>query len=350
MFLEVKKAECTALLDKLVHMVEMILDYSVRTLFQELDEGELTELIEEDLRCLLRYKKVHEAVEALFKLPYHERLHLCEAFTNDKEFQDHIRDGAYRFWSLTGKEAAVLRELCESLYMQVSSGFPGDGEAFSIGLLNRQFARGNGKLGNVCPVCVRELLFDYGEGQADHYFPRGKYPSLILHPANILPTCPECNGPRNKFKKDPIDRADAGKGELLTVFLPYLRAARPEVAFEVSEDSKREIRMKPGPKADAYTERRIENMERLYGLGKRWSRVLDHVYEDLMAELTAGCSRVKSEREWLCELRGLLRAHAGSTKDRPDFVKGIYCGWLQTKTDEELRELFPRPQKLPLGI
>lgn len=347
MFLEIKKAECTELLDELMRMVETILDYSVATLFQTLDERELAKLIREDFRYLLKQKKVRGAMEALFALPYHKRLALCGAFTNDREFQAHISDGEYKLCSLRKDEAEVLRALCESLYAQAGAGFPKEKERFSTRLLNRQFVSANGTLGNVCPVCVRELLFDCGEGEDDHYFPRKRYPTLILHPANILPTCPECNGPRYKFQKNPIDSADMGKGELLTVFLPYLRAARPEVAFEVSKDCRREIKIKPGPDADAYTQKRIENMERLYALGKRWSKVLDHVYEDLMAELTSRRRAAGSDREWLRELRGLLDAHAGSTKDRPDFVKGVYCAWLQTKSDSELLELLPRPARTP---
>ena len=35
-----------------------------------------------------------------------------------------------------------------------------------------------------------------------------------------------------------------------------------------------------------------------------------------------------------------MTANADSTKDRKDFIKGVYCGWLLEKSDAELEEMF----------
>ena len=70
----------------------------------------------------------------------------------------------------------------------------------------RRYAAAPDRLGRVCPVCVGEILFTQGEGENDHYFPRSKFPTLTLHPCNLLPICPNCNGPSFKHEKIPSRR------------------------------------------------------------------------------------------------------------------------------------------------
>ena len=108
----------------------------------------------------------------------------------------------------------------------------------------------------------KRTLFDDREGEADHYFPRKKYPALTLHPYNILPVCSDCNGASVKHEKVRSPMRTGVPGELRYVFLPYLRAAKPEVEFEVSDDESRRIVMHPAAGTGPYTQRRIENMER----------------------------------------------------------------------------------------
>lgn len=356
MFLPVNQAECSVILYRLIKWVETILEYSVKTLIQELDFDELAKLVEADLAGLLERRKIKKAIEELFELPYLERTEALWAFCNDVEFQGHIDDKNYQLHHRSARGSGssaymeVLNRLCNELYdaVNVKKGtvmteIQKDGKKmkvpFNIRLLKEQYQRENGENGCVCPVCVRDNLFDLGEGQADHYFSRKKFPALAFHPFNLLPVCSDCNGAL-KGVKNPIDSVDVGPGELRTVFLPYVRPGKNEIEFGVSEDHERHIVMKRGPNGDSYTEKRIKNMERLFHLGKRWSRELGYVYDDLMAELNREGGRGSNSEERLAHLRRILRDHANSTKDRKDFVKGLYCAWLQTKTDSELLELF----------
>ncbi|HJB45716.1 MAG TPA: hypothetical protein H9713_03255 [Candidatus Mediterraneibacter surreyensis] len=341
MFLEVKQAPCAEVPGRLMKMIQTILDYSIQSLVQEPDFEELSESVEEDFRYLFGRAAVHSAIEELFELPYIERTVLCEAFENDSEFKDHINDASYSFRRIPENENKVLSNLCNALYDEVRSGLPaGNKTEFNVRLLQTQFAQTNGALGRVCPVCVRELVFPLGEGEVDHYFPRKKYPALALHPYNLLPICSDCNGVRMKHMKSPFEASDRGPGELRNVYLPYLRAARPEIEFKVSGDESRRILMRPVPGADGYAGRRIENMERLYHLGERWSEILQFVCDDVMAELAEQRRDTDTREEWIEKLRGILRSNAQSTRDRIEFVKGIYCGWLNEKTDQELENIF----------
>lgn len=346
MFLPVERAGCSSVLVRIMNMVQTILDYSVKTLVQELDFSELKELIDEDLRMLLERKKIRTDVEALFELSYMERVEADSCFSNDREFEKHIDDDRYRLHLRAaadgerGKPLEVLNRLCNDLYDTVKGGLPEHAESFSTLMLQREYEEVNGEKGTVCPVCVKENIFSAGEGEVDHYFPRRRYPTLALHPYNLLPVCCDCNGVRLKHTKNPLSDSDLGPGELRTVFLPYLRFGKSEIEFSVSEDVSRTIVMKPAPGRDENTEKRIANMERLYELGTRWSSVLSHVYEDIRAELNRAGMQGGSREEKLAFLRRTMKANADSTKDRKDFVKGIYCAWLYEKSDRELEEMF----------
>ena len=63
MFLPVKQAACSGTLNRIMDMIQNILDYSVRTLIQELDFDELSGLIEPALRALLEKKQIREDIE-----------------------------------------------------------------------------------------------------------------------------------------------------------------------------------------------------------------------------------------------------------------------------------------------
>lgn len=346
MFLPVKRAECSKVLNRIMDMVQVILDYSIQALVREWNEEELTELVDEDLRALFNKKKITEDMKALFQLPYMERLKVEQAFSGDREFMNHIEDREYRLHLRQGaknrqeKPMEVLNRLCNDLYDSIRDGLPGKKEAFSAFILQTDYESVNGEYGMVCPVCMKENLFSEGEGEVDHYFPRKKYPALALHPFNLLPICSDCNGSRRKHTKNPVDSRDIGPGELLTVFLPYLRPGMDETEFHVSEDARRYIVMEPKEKGDGYAKRRIDNMERLFMLGSRWSKVFSHVYEDIMEELNQAGRKGNTREERLALLRKTMKANSESTKNRRDFIKGVYCGWLLEKSDEELGELF----------
>lgn len=308
-----------------------------------------------ELRPLLHRKPVRTAIEAIYQLPFLERVAVYRAFCNDIAFDRHIADEAYRLSRLSDlspEGAEALKNLGTNLYDLVSGGFPGTGtELFSSRLLRARFQKENGAFGRVCPVCIRDVMFVSGEGDGDHYFPKASYPALALHEHNLIPTCSDCNQ-RYKGKKEPVDPRDAGEGELRTVFLPYLRPAQQEVELTVEGDR---IVMKPGPGADGWTGRRIENMDRLYQLSERWSDMLGCVVDDMKAEARQQYEQGKRGKDLLDALRGVMRAAADSTRnraDRRDMIKGVYCGWLQSRDDEILEEIlsdFSLWEALPEG-
>lgn len=346
MFLPVKRADCTDVLNRLMYAIQRILEYSVQSLFQPLDFQVLSDLVGPEFAPLLSYSKIRSAIEGIFQLSYLEKLEICNAFVNDAAFDQHINDDAYHLSALSESGAKALKLLCDPLYDIAGRGFPSDSSSpkFSGKLLRQQYATINNLLGRVCPVCVGEILFTKGEGQNDHYFPRSKFPTLTLHPYNLLPTCPSCNGPSFKHEKSPVEETDAGPGELQTVFLPYLRPAKPEVTLGVGENCN--IVITPSHGTDKHTIQRIQNMDRLYKLEDRWSGVLSNVCDDIESEWQSICTQYSMTSERLAALRKLLKNNASNTKNRSDFIKGVYCEWLLTKSDSALEKWISSYQQL----
>lgn len=81
MFLPVKQAECSKVLNRIMGMVQTILDYSVQTLVQEFDMKELMELVDKDLRLLLKKKNIQSDIQELFRMTYTERMEADWAFS-----------------------------------------------------------------------------------------------------------------------------------------------------------------------------------------------------------------------------------------------------------------------------
>lgn len=361
MYLAVQPAEAAAL-EKLTELTGAILEDSAQIRPPgPPDFRALEALLLPEFQFLLFRDSFREAVEKVYLLPYLDRMRVYEAFQNDKDFPRHIHDGGYRLSNLSDVSEngyTALKELCACLSkitVKDASG-PQKSESrkklYDSALVRRRFRERNGEFGQVCPVCLREVYFSEWEGDVDHYFPKAAHPTLTFHPYNLLPTCSDCNGPKNKSSKEPVDRKDAGPGELRTVFLPYLRAASQEVELDVVESGSAKndlkIAINPGPGGDSWTGKRIENMDRLYHLSSRWRGVLEKVCGDMEAEGWQKRAEGVTQEEWPAALREILSATAKSTKDRSDFIKGVYCSWLLERSDEELLERFPyRTLSLP---
>lgn len=360
MYYAVQPAEIDTL-EKLTDLIAVILEDSVWTILPATPDFQAMEtLLPSEFRFLISLPSIRKAIKAVYQLPYPDRQWVYKAFQNDIAFPQHIDDGGYSLSDLpacSGDGYAALKNLCTRLYKIVAgSSKPSSSKSgkalFSSALLRRKFLKLNGAFGRVCPVCAREIYFSEWEGDVDHYFPKAAHPTLMFHPYNLLPACADCNGLKNKSAKEPVDRKDAGAGELRTVFLPYLRSASREVKLSVveSRDVERDLKIaiNPGPGGDRWTRKRIKNMDRLYNLTGRWSGVLEGVYGDIEAEVQQKRTEGVTPEEWPAVLREILSAAAKSTASRTDFIKGVYCSWLLERSDGELVEIFPyRTLSLP---
>ena len=58
------------------------------------------------------------------------------------------------------------------------------------------------------------------------------------------------------------------------------------------------------------------------------------------------CTQYSMTSERLAALRKLLKNNASNTKNRSDFIKGVYCEWLLTKSDSALEKWISSYQQL----
>lgn len=206
-----------------------------------------------------------------------QRVTLLDAFDNDVQFHERADDPSFRFHSQTalGKAAfEAVTPLMKDFYNKLlSNGFPPEVHEGN-GTLDRDafisaFWAANPEV-KICPGCDGDRA-EISEGKhyedADHTFPKSKYPFLSLHGHNLLPLCIHCNR-SFKLDRNPID--DNNHAPLTNTFLPYERPAEPRVHVTFSRSRNTEPRFRIVERNTRKTSRRIHSLNRVYRLEKRW--------------------------------------------------------------------------------
>lgn len=172
-----------------------------------------------------------------------------------------------------------------------------------------------------CPVCLRRMPGGQAENSLDHYFPRGTYPALSLHPANLLFICKECNETYKKSR----DALKRGAKPLSRVFLPYQDTVRDHAAVTFRREKNTDrvhLLAVSGGRAESA---RVQNFDYLYQLEKRWSGEVEGIFEQTRkCCANRGFTReeVREKLRGICEDLRLL-------SDFPDrFVEAAYLEWL----------------------
>lgn len=211
---------------------------------------------------------------------------ILDAFDNDVTFHNSLDDPDFRFqFNILDKAIRdILKPFMISFYENLlASGFEtaihGQPRKLNRDEFISSFWRANDKL-EVCPSCDgrRPNVADFKHrDDADHYLPKSKYPYLSLHYANLVPMCLECN---RSFKgnTDPIDNhSDA---PLPNIFHPYERPALDYVEVLVNSNSEG-VRQIEFEDRNGMPSRRVENLNRIFRLHKRWPDELRHQVERL---------------------------------------------------------------------
>lgn len=210
-----------------------------------------------------------------------EKKELLEKFKHDRAFTEFVDDPAYRFvLDVNEHSSDFLKNAKRFLvghYDQLKdSGFHplicGHGNA---GFTDKNWWDGYRKANpglRTCSICDASLS---AAGETiEHYFPKGQYPALSTHPANLLPLCKICNSDIKK-EKDPL-----GADPITAIFLPYRHYVRADVRLSFQDDGQGGYKVDLVPTdEDPTTQRRVENFERLFEVSKRWSRALGEISE-----------------------------------------------------------------------
>jgi hypothetical protein len=149
-----------------------------------------------------------------------------EIFDHDTGFEGHCDDPGFalKVGQLPAEVLKPLKELLEAFYELLSGEKGFESEVTGCGSVSRRaFVRAFWERHAVCPACDAakpDALPTTGGavgGQCDHHLPKSAYPTLSVHPLNLVPTCSDCNAVF-KSTRDPLKMAS-----LAELFLPYRR-------------------------------------------------------------------------------------------------------------------------------
>jgi len=118
----------------------------------------------------------------------------------------------------------------------------------------------------VCPLCD-----GYLDAELDHFYPKAHYPALSCHPVNLVPICHTCNKPGNKGEKTPLSPGTPDPAA--NWFHPYLDAGYGDITVTIQAGAVTVT------SADPRVSRKLENLDRLIKLNKRWSGELRNLYK-----------------------------------------------------------------------
>ena len=143
-------------------------------------------------------------------------------FVHDQSFYRFLNNPTYQFCfspSKTHAHEEATKLLIYFFDFLGTTGYPanvmahilGGSKGFCKNDVVEGFKLKNPSIEYVCPSCDNAFT-DSGNGNAEgytleHYFPKSLYPSICLHPYNLIPLCSKCN--KVKGDKDPLAPKDS---------------------------------------------------------------------------------------------------------------------------------------------
>ena len=281
-------------------------------------------------------------IENLFSFPQKERERIYRVIQHDMEFDQHITDPDFVFkeHQLSDRQREIAKKLIFYLYdnlFREGKFMFRDQEAGYQEVKDSLFEQ---NLSNICPACLawQTDLKDYGE--VDHYFPTKSYPALIFHPVNLTVICSECNGLLVKGERDAFET-----GNLTELYIPYLRHAEEEVKLEVrlveegdkdgEKKTVKKMMMVPRESdVDELINNRIQNLDNLFDLSKRWTKRMNTVIEKELEDLKDEKKKYKAKRLLHDRVKDYKRQAAG------DKTKLLEATTLEYMENENKKSFF----------
>ncbi len=220
------------------------------------------------------------------------RINILEEFQHDREFPARSTDDTYQLGLKHPDTIAQddLKRMLTDFYEQLTrGGFPSqicdcDTQCFTSNDWWEGFKRNNPNL-ITCPICDSTLSIGRS---IDHFFPKGKYLAVSVHPYNLIPSCVVCNN--IKGDRDPINGFKFSQ-----VNLPYESTIIDDVQLTFHEDiNGSNVVEFEYLTSDPLKISRIKNFEYLYEIPSRWANQIPEI-----AEIAIGLLKIRISFE--CE-------------------------------------------------
>ncbi len=173
------------------------------------------------------------------KCPQPDKSQVLAEFILDQEYYNRINDPSFTFSLLPSKSVThekakkCLVEFYEFLgegYPSVLVGFSPGSDSFAKNSVVTGYVKTNTDIEYVCPCCDNAFTDSSNANEQgytlEHYFPKSLYPSICLHPLNLIPMCSGCNSRKGDI--DPLAPSSSPVIQVLytEVFHPLSRPVR----------------------------------------------------------------------------------------------------------------------------
>lgn len=219
----------------------------------------------------------------LLKIPLNEKRGILQKFDEDMPLEKPFQRGTFSYSVLTtslalGLVSTIMLNFYEKI-LRVRGGILAEVLKESNNLnrvaILQAYVDANPDL-MVCPGCdgsPASLDDGFANVDADHFFPKSKYPFLTIHPLNLTPYCLECN---TKYKKAKDALKASGVTSLADIYHPYLRPAHEEVEVVIERrpsDGQPSLYLR-AQSDDPQHIARLNSLKYVLDLESRWNAVL----------------------------------------------------------------------------
>lgn len=273
-------------------------------------------------------EELQEAVKALFLLSPVRRRAVARAVSRDISFQCAETPGGFFFTapSLPKEEREIVKRFFSYFYETAFHRKRGPrigGRA--TGAVREEFSRAyfqaNQELRHACPICLHPKSDAARECDLEHYFPKGVYSPLSLHPHNLMFICRDCN----ETYKGMRDALQQGTKPLDKVFRPYQDTVKEHVKITFCRKRNTDHIKLLAAGGTRTEQEKIDRFDEQYQLEERWSADIEQIFEQLRKH----CANRNLSRE---AVRQKLEAKCEELRDLsefPDrFVESAYLHWL----------------------
>lgn len=217
---------CISELEALIGLQQKMLDFAVAN--STYSEAAFRSAVGDDfVNWLLSISraggKVAKPVNSFFqelgiylRFPGAEKNQILQDFISDQTYYQRISDNRFSFSLLPSKSASYtsastcLIKFYEFLgigYPLPLVGHPAGASAFKKVDVINGYKASNADIEYVCPCCDQTFTDSPGSNEEgytlDHFFPKSLYPSICLHPLNLVPMCSGCNNRKGEI--DPLN-------------------------------------------------------------------------------------------------------------------------------------------------
>lgn len=245
------------------------------------------------------FRRFEQDLSRLVKCPRQDKQKVITDFNHDQTFFAHLDDLNFTFAfphsiSDAHKEA---KNCLNAFYEFLSVGYPHALVPTHVGSLFRKqdvvvgYKQTNEFVEYVCPCCDSQWTDTPGgneEGYTlEHYFHKKMYPSICLHPFNLVPMCSGCNSRRGE--KDALNPDPSLRLLYTEIFHPIHRPVRnhAELTYQSTANGRELMGFTDLPGQSSSWADAIDAYGLLYEIPDRWQTLWKRVEQRIDRSLKA---------------------------------------------------------------